>query len=97
MAAMIETADGNPFDSGLFSGVPVSTVVRVEAKMGRLGGVSLIRTAQWSLMTLWPSGGQQRSRSNALVGTSDDGYAEPSLRRWPPEDKSTAPGDSSGS
>lgn len=55
----------------------MSAVIRAEAKRSRLGAGSLIRTAQWSLMTLWPSGGQQRARSNALIGSSDDGYAEP--------------------
>lgn len=52
-------------------------VTRADGAAGWLGRRWVIRATQWSLMTMWPAGGQRRARSNALVGTRDDGYADP--------------------
>lgn len=42
----------------------------------------LTRAVQWSVLTVWPAGGQRQARRNAWIGNvDDDGYAVPAPRR----------------
>jgi hypothetical protein len=48
---------------------------RADAEGGAWQPRRLTRATQWALMTVWPAGGQNTARSNALKGSPDEGYA----------------------